>query len=173
MLSGLPSTLWALVSRRDPVDASVAAGSILLPGERSRVRLVMAAVPVHLSLSAIWGIAMAAALPRKNPAVEGAIAGLLIAALDLGIIGRRFPRIRALEWVPQIADHVAFGAIHSHRVEAAGSFVVIVRRAGPRKLVGWKQTLTNIGSPTSSPERIRGLLPFSFDLRGGPQVIVE
>jgi hypothetical protein len=59
VLSGLPSTLRALVSRRDPLEATVAAGSILLPGERSRVRLVMAAVAVHLSLSAIGGIAMA------------------------------------------------------------------------------------------------------------------
>ena len=41
----------------------------------------------------------------------GALAGLAIAALDLGLVGRRFPRIRALPLVPQLADHAAFGAI--------------------------------------------------------------
>jgi hypothetical protein len=36
------------------------------------------------------------------------LAGLGIAALDLGIVGRRFPRIRALPLLPQVADHLAF-----------------------------------------------------------------
>jgi hypothetical protein len=36
--------------------------------------------------------------------------GLAIAALDLGIGGRLFPRIRALPPAPQVADHVAYGA---------------------------------------------------------------
>jgi hypothetical protein len=42
--------------------------------------------------------------------VWGALAGLGIAALDLGLIGRRFPRVRALPQLPQVADHVAYGA---------------------------------------------------------------
>jgi hypothetical protein len=99
------------VIRRDPLEASLAAGSILLAHERQHRPLLMAAVPVHLSLSAIWAIVLAAALPRKKPVAEGTAAGLLIAALDLGIIGRRFPRVRALRVAPQLADHVAFGII--------------------------------------------------------------
>jgi len=35
----------------------------------------------------------------------------VVAALDLGVIGKRFPRVRALPLVPQLADHAAFGAI--------------------------------------------------------------
>jgi hypothetical protein len=35
--------------------------------------------------------------------------GLAIAALDLGLIARRFPRVRALPQGRQWADHVAFG----------------------------------------------------------------
>ncbi|NUT55427.1 MAG: hypothetical protein HOQ03_05530, partial [Thermoleophilia bacterium] len=43
--------------------------------------------------------------------LRGALAGLGIAALDLGLVGRRFARVRALPLGPQVADHVAFGAI--------------------------------------------------------------
>jgi hypothetical protein len=38
------------------------------------------------------------------------LAGLAIAALDLGVLGRRVPRIRALPLLPQVLDHVAYGA---------------------------------------------------------------
>jgi hypothetical protein len=110
-LSSLPSTLQALLTHRDPLEASLAAGSILLPGERRLVPLLTAAVPAHLSLSALWAVVLAAALPRKKPVVEGVIAGLLIATLDLGIIGRTFPCVRALDLPPQVADHVAFGVV--------------------------------------------------------------
>ncbi|MGH2757725.1 MAG: hypothetical protein ACRDI3_08055 [Actinomycetota bacterium] len=111
LLSGVPSTLHALLTDGDPLEASVAAGSILLPRERRRGRLLVAAIPVHLMLSIVWALVLAAVLPRKNPVVEGAVAGLAIAGLDLAVIGRRYPRIRALQPLPQVADHVAFGII--------------------------------------------------------------
>jgi len=41
----------------------------------------------------------------------GAVAGGLIAALDLEVLGRGHPAIRALPRWPQWLDHVAFGAI--------------------------------------------------------------
>ncbi len=113
VLSGAPSTAHALVTKSDPLEASVAAGSILLPGESRRYRLLLAAVPVHAALSAGWAVMLAAVLPLRNPVAEGALAGLAIAAIDLGVIGRRFPRLRALRPVPQIADHVAFGVAAS------------------------------------------------------------
>jgi hypothetical protein len=62
-------------------------------------------------VSTVWGTILAVALPRRRTAAWGALAGLLIAALDLGVVARRFPAIRALPTVPQVADHVAFGAI--------------------------------------------------------------
>jgi hypothetical protein len=43
--------------------------------------------------------------------VGGGVAGLVIAAIDLEVVGRRHPAIRALPRVPQWLDHVAFGAI--------------------------------------------------------------
>jgi hypothetical protein len=42
--------------------------------------------------------------------LRGAAAGVGIAALDLGVGGRLFPRIGALPVLPQLADHAAYGA---------------------------------------------------------------
>ena len=109
-VSGVPSTLHALATGRDPFQATEAAGSLLLPGERRRARLLAAAVPVHLAISVSWAIVLAALLPRRHTVVAGAAAGLAIAAVDLGLIGRRYPRIRGLPLGPQLADHVVFGA---------------------------------------------------------------
>lgn len=108
-LSGIPSTVHALATGRDPLEAALAAGSVLVPRETSRAKLVAAAVPVHLALSLGWTLALDRAGVRG--ARRGALAGLAIAALDLGLVGRAFPRIRALPLVPQLADHAAYGAI--------------------------------------------------------------
>lgn len=108
-VSGVPSTLHALATGREPLAAAEAAGSLLLPGERRRTRLLAAAVPVHLGISLGWAIVLAAVLPRRRTVLAGAVGGLAIAALDLGVVGQRFPRIRELPLGPQLADHVAFG----------------------------------------------------------------
>lgn len=104
----MPSTVWSLATGGDPLEPTLAAGSILLPRETRRVRLAAAAVPVHLALSLGWAIALDRL--RTRTALSGAVAGIGIAALDLGVAGRLFPRIRALPLLPQVADHVAYGA---------------------------------------------------------------
>ena len=109
VLSGAPSTVHALATGRDPLEAALAAGSILLPRERRRLALLAAAVPVHLCLSLGWAVVLDRAGMRG--ARRGALAGLGIAALDLGLLSRAFPRIRALPIGPQVADHTAYGAI--------------------------------------------------------------
>ena len=113
LFSGLPSTVHALLTKADPLEAWLAAGSILLPREHRPVPLLVAAVPVHIVLSLGWAVVLAAALPRRRPITEGVATGLAIAALDLGVAGRHYPRVRALRALPQIADHVAFGVITS------------------------------------------------------------
>lgn len=107
---GVPSTVWALAARGDPLESTLAAGSILLPGEQRRPRLVAAAVPVHLAISVGWALVLERMLGRRANVAAGALAGLGIAALDLGLVGRLFPRIRALPLAPQLADHLAYGA---------------------------------------------------------------
>ena len=109
VLSGIPSTAHALLTGTDPLEPTLAAGSILLPGERRRGRLVAAAVPVHVGLSLGWALVLDRAGVRG--ARRGAAAGLAIAVVDLGLVGRRIPRIRALPLLPQLADHAAFGAV--------------------------------------------------------------
>lgn len=109
VVSGIPSTAYALVTGRDPLEATLAAGSILLPNERRPGRLFLAAGPVHLAISVGWGVVLARVLPCRPSILVGAAAGLAIAAFDLGVIGRRFSRIRALPVAPQLADHVLYG----------------------------------------------------------------
>lgn len=106
---GLPSTIHALVRGRDPLEATLAAGSILAP-RAGRAAQALAAVPVHLTLSLGWGLVLARLLPRRRTLLGGALSGLAIAALDLGVVGRRFDRIHALPTAPQVADHLAYGA---------------------------------------------------------------
>jgi hypothetical protein len=110
VVSGLPSTVWALATGGDPREPTLAAGSILLPEETRRGRLLAAALPVHVALSLGWALVLARLLPRGDETAAGAVTGVGIAALDLGVVGRTIPRVRALPLLPQIADHVAYGA---------------------------------------------------------------
>jgi hypothetical protein len=109
LFSAVPSTTLTLLRGESLLDGATAAGSILLRRERRTLPLVAAAVPVHLALSFGWAAVLSAALPRRAT-VPAAVAGALgIAALDLALIGRAFPRIRALPQGRQWADHVAYG----------------------------------------------------------------
>lgn len=124
--SGLPSTVHALATGRDPLEAARAAGTIVLPDDAPGPALLAAAAPLHLAVSAGWGIALAAVLPRRATTLWGAFAGAAIGVLDLGIARSLWPRIAALPQRPQLADHVAFGAI-------AGA-VIARRREREKKL---------------------------------------
>lgn len=111
VLSGLPSTVYALARGDDPLEASLAAGTLLRPSENRSLPLLASGAAAHGALSLGWAFVLAVTLPKRHTALAGAAAGLAIAALDLGVVGRRFPRIRALRPGPQIADHLAFGVI--------------------------------------------------------------
>ena len=110
VVSGAPSTVHALATGGDPLEATLAAGSMLRPRERRRAVLLLAAVPVHVALSLGWGVVLSAVLPGRRTVAWAALAGVAIAALDLGVVGRRFARVRALPPAPQVLDHVAYGA---------------------------------------------------------------
>jgi hypothetical protein len=114
-LSGIPSTAHAVLTGRDPLEATLAAGSILLPREERRGPLLAAAVPLHLALSLGWTVVLDRA--RVRGATAGALAGLAIGALDLGLAAGRFPRLAALPLLPQLADHAAFGAVAGRLLE--------------------------------------------------------
>jgi len=129
VLSGLPSTVHAWLTGRDPLAAARAAGNLLLPADAGPVALLAAGGLAHGVISLGWGTVLAVAVRRTSvlsfrgtppgpraSLAAGAIAGAAIAALDLGLLahgpaGRRWPLIRALPVGPQIADHLAFGAL--------------------------------------------------------------
>lgn len=117
--SGVPSTAHALLTGDNPLEASLAAGTLLLSDERRASRLLPAAIVAHVALSLGWALVLACALPRRRTWAWAAGGGLAIAALDLGVVGRRFARIRALALAPQIADHLAYAltvaAVLEHR----------------------------------------------------------
>ena len=119
-LSGVPSTVHAVATGRSPVDALEAAGTLLLADDSLPSARVAAGLVAHGAISLGWGVVLAAVLPRRRAVLWGALAGLAIAGLDLGVLGRRWPRIRALPTVPQVADHVAFGALVGAVVSRAG-----------------------------------------------------
>ena len=89
VLSGAPSTL-RVATGRSPFDAVQAAGTLLLPddappsaGSGGRGR--------HGAISLGWGVVLAVVLPRRRTVVWGALAGLVIAGLDLGVLAAAGP----------------------------------------------------------------------------------
>ena len=108
-VSGAPSTLITLAKGEDVLMGARGAGKLLLPREDRTAPLVAAAVPVHLALSLGWAAVLDRAVPRGAEIAGGVAGGLAIAALDLGVIGRRIPAVRDLPQGRQWADHVAYG----------------------------------------------------------------
>ena len=110
VVSGAPSTAYALATGRDPLEATKAAGTLVLPADASGRALVAAAVPAHLAVSLFWAAVLERTLPKRHRVLWGAAGGLAIAAFDLGVVARRYPAVRRLPLVPQLADHALFGA---------------------------------------------------------------
>ncbi|QRP47615.1 hypothetical protein [Amycolatopsis sp. FDAARGOS 1241] len=114
--SGVPSTLHALFTHRDPLAATRAAGT-LLPGGRAGV---VRGTLVHGLVSAGWTAALAYVDRRRPLSVrDGMAAGAAIALLDLEVVGRRKSAIRALPRGPQWLDHLAYGALTALALRAA------------------------------------------------------
>ena len=109
VVSGAPSTVHALATRRNLLASTRAAGT-LLPGRRDRPGVIAGGV-VHVGVSAFWGLVLGRTLPRRRTALWGALAGLGIAAVSLPAGGRRRPALAALPQGPQWADNVAFGLV--------------------------------------------------------------
>jgi hypothetical protein len=107
--SALPSTAWALLRGDDALEGARAVGVMVLPHERRTPVLLITAATVHLGISLAWSAVIAAVLPRRAAPAWAVAGGVAIAALDLAVIGRRIPAIRALPQGRQWADHVAYG----------------------------------------------------------------
>ena len=108
--SALPSTLYAVVTGGDALEATRAAGTMLVPADSSLFRLLAAAALVHAGVSLFWAAVVTLLLPRKHVVWTAMIAAAGIAVLDLRILGQFFPAVYALPFWPQMADHLAWGA---------------------------------------------------------------
>lgn len=111
ILSGIPSTAWAFAAGTDPWEATVAAGAAVVGTDAPFGRLLAAAAVAHCTMSCFWAGVLCALLPARRTVFWGVIAGGLIALLDILFIGRFIPSIRALAFLPQLADHLMFGAV--------------------------------------------------------------
>ncbi|HEY7134961.1 MAG TPA: hypothetical protein VIB48_07840 [Acidimicrobiia bacterium] len=109
--SGAPSTIVGVARGDDLLASTRAAGTMLLGEDAEPGPLLAAGAVVHACLSLVWSTLLVRALPRRHPIACGALAGLAIAGLDLGLVGRRLHAVAALPIGPQLADHVAFGVL--------------------------------------------------------------
>jgi hypothetical protein len=66
LLSGLPSTLYALFSGGEVLEATRAAGAMLIPARSSLLQLFAAAAFVQGTVSFFWVLILALVLPRRK-----------------------------------------------------------------------------------------------------------
>ena len=111
LLSGIPSTVWALVQGGDAAAATRAAGAMLLPHETRFAYLLAAAAVVHPLVSLFWAAVLWYLLPRRQLVFSALAASVAIALIDLRLIAPAFfPAVAALDFWPQLADHLMWGA---------------------------------------------------------------
>ena len=123
VLGGTPSIAHAALTRGPRAAASYAVRATRAAGTLLGRPTLPRGVAAHLALSVACG-ELLARTTRTVPGAGGV--ALLVGLGNLVVVGRRFPAIRALPLGPQLADHVAFGAI----------FAVVANRAvGPRQWV--------------------------------------
>jgi hypothetical protein len=93
----------------DLLEATRAAGAMLIEPQSSDLALFCAAAIVHATISLFWASVLTWFLPRTRTLVWALVAAAGIAILDLRVIGRLFPEVFALPFWPQFADHLAWG----------------------------------------------------------------
>ena len=106
LLSGIPSTLYALLTGGDLLESTRAVGAMV-----SMPDSIAAAALVHVSVSLFWSFLLWVVLPYRHTTLSALLASAAIAFLDLRLIAPVFfPDVAALEFWPQFADHMMWGA---------------------------------------------------------------
>src|SRR5205814_1701460 len=65
-VNGIPSTVYALASGGDVLEATRAAGTMLISSDAPTGHLIAAAVLVHGTVSLFWATIVTLVLPRRN-----------------------------------------------------------------------------------------------------------
>jgi hypothetical protein len=111
LVSGTPSTLYALLTGNDMTEATRAAGAMLVSASSSMPVLFLAAAVAHTSISFFWAAILVRILPRRHVVPWATAAAALIGVLDLRLIAPAFfPEVANLDFAPQMADHLMWGA---------------------------------------------------------------
>jgi hypothetical protein len=130
LLSGVPSTLYALLRREDLSEATRAAGAMLISPGSSMLDLFEAAAVVHVAVSFFWAALLVRFLPRRHVVLRAIVAAVTIGVLDLRVIAPlMFPEVARLAFWPQMADHVMWGA-------SLGVALALRRQKNARKELG-------------------------------------
>jgi len=111
LLSGVPSTIHAVLTHTPILHAILAAGGIVLGSGAPQSQTLFAGALVHWVLSLFWGVMLGIVLPRRATVLWGGVAAVAIAVLDLLLIGRMFASIKTLPFLPQLFDHIVFGIV--------------------------------------------------------------
>jgi len=128
LLSGLPSTVHALLTGGDPLEATRAAGSMLVAATAATPVLVVAAIIVHCVVSLAWTVVFVLLLPNRHVLPWALMGCSLVAWLDLQLIAPwLFPSVAALAFWPQMADHLMWGAC------LGGTLAALQRKAAARR----------------------------------------
>ena len=91
---------------------------MLLPHETTTWKLLAAAAVVHPLVSLFWALMLWRILPRRATLQWALLAAVLIGLLDLKVIAPAFfPAVAALEFWPQMADHLMWGALFGLTVQ--------------------------------------------------------
>lgn len=119
VFSGLPSTLHALAIGSDPLEATRAAGAMLISSSAGTPALVAAAAIVHPAVSLFWTAVFGWLLPRRHALMWAVAGAAAVALIDLRLIAPSlFPSVAALPFWPQFADHLAWGALLGGTLQA-------------------------------------------------------
>ncbi|HEY0824383.1 MAG TPA: hypothetical protein VGD76_11395 [Ramlibacter sp.] len=112
VFSGLPSTLHAFAIGADPLEATHAAGAMLLPAATAKATLVAAALVVHPAVSLFWTLVFGMLLPHRHVLAWAVAGSAAVALLDLLVVAPLlFSEVAALPFWPQFADHLMWGAL--------------------------------------------------------------
>jgi hypothetical protein len=113
LLSAAPSLLSTVgrdgvrATWRYGVGATRAIATLVPPGRPD----VLVGAATHFGISAGFGQVLGRLLPIRHSVLWGAAGGAAMGLIGAGVVGRRFPAIRALPFGRQLADNIAFGII--------------------------------------------------------------
>jgi len=122
----IPSTVHLLVTGGDLFAPVNALAAMVAAHELPVLHRVAVATAIHFALSFFWASVLVALVPRRAPVFGALVASAIITILDLKVIAPLFfTEASALAFIPQIADHLVWGA-------TVGT-VLRVRRKSPGK----------------------------------------